>query len=270
MADDESTNTGADDSTDTSTNEDGQDTDGDLEDIEVNLEEIAGADETEDTDDSEQKENDPDTKPDEAEEESEVDEEEDAKSDSDEDSKEDDTPSKEEQKRANNVENARKRIAERQQREDAKNNAQQEYLDEADDDKDLALRQLQVDAYNNKIESNANKLQNGIDRSLANIDIFQNGTTEEKEELARRLEDFEGRYVKYDQNGDPVEVKADVYQYLQKEADSIRRLTSVGARKQAKDKGKVTARTTTAPSRTPKPAAKDPEMDAFDEEANKY
>ena len=262
MADDESTNTGADDSTDTSTNEDGQDTDGDLEDIEVNLEDITDTDETEDTDDSEQKEKDPDTKPDESEEESEADE--------DEDSKEDDTPSKEEQKRANNVENARKRIAERQQREDAKNNAQQEYLDEADDDKDLALRQLQVDAYNNKIESNTNKLQNGIDRSLANIDIFRDGTTEEKEELARRLEDFEGRYVKYDQNGDPVEVKADVYQYLQKEADSIRRLTSVGARKQAKDKGKVTARTTTAPSRTPKPAAKDPEMDAFDEEANKY
>jgi len=255
------------DEVDTSTNEEAQDTDTDLEDMEISFED---GEETEESDESEEEE--PASESDKEEEEESA---EDVESNDSKETEEEDTtseeqgPSEEEIKR-HNAEMAQRRIAEREARERLKEEAQKEYLEAAEDDKDLALRQLQIDAYNNKIESNSNKLQNGIDKAVANIDLFTKGSPEVKEELARSLDDFERMYVRYDQNGDPIEVKGDVFQYLQDKADSIKRLTGVGARQQIKDKSKTTARTQTPPSRAPKQPKSDPDIDAFDEEANRW
>ena len=186
----------------------------------------------------------------------------------DEESKEEVTPSKEEQKRLNDL-YAQRRIAEKQVKEEAKRQAQAEYLQSAEDDQQLAVRQLQIDAYNNRVQFNQDKLQSGIDRALANIDLFTKGTPEVKQELLRAVDDFERMNVKYDQNGDPVEVTGDVYQHLTERADSIRRLMDVGARQSAKDKSNAKTRTIVTPSKTPKQPKVDPDLDAFDEEVKR-
>lgn len=241
-------------SEDTSTNDETQDTDDfELEDIEVSEDDMK----LDDTDESEE------TEEEEATAESDEESEEESEADVDEESSEDNTQTELERQNAARVayqEREAKRRAEKAQ-------SQAEYLEGAEDDRDLALRQLQIDAYNNRIEGNTNKLQNGIDKAVASIDLFRDGSPEVKEELAKSLDDFEKMYIKRDQNGDPIEVAGDVYQYLQEKADSIRRLTGIGARQQKTDKANQKARTLTPPAKTPKAPAKDEALEAFDEEA---
>lgn len=260
----ETVDTGLSDVTDTSTNE-GSDPEADLLDIEITDDDLAAEDdaaETESTDEAA------------TESEEEV-EDESVEAVEEEKPKEEDTASEEEQRRRND-EFARQRIAEREakaqrdaQQAEAKRIQQEEYLQNAEDDRDLALRQLQIDAYNNRVETNASKLEIGIDRAVADIDIFRTGTDVEKEALARSLEDFEKMYVRRDSNGDAVEVHGDVYQYLKAKSDEIRLLTGVGARTENKAKAKTKARTDVVPTRAPKEPRKDPYLAAFEEEASR-
>lgn len=265
MADDESVQVSEDTSVseeaNTSTNEETPDTDVDLDDFELSDEEIeaaASTDETEEAEESETNET-ADTEPPETEEESVADEEQ----------TEATTPSDEETKR-HNAEMAQRRIAEREAREAAKREQQEKYLQDAEDAKDLALRQLQIDAYNNRVESVSNKLQNDLDKAVASIDLLTKGTPEQQEKLLRELDKFEALHVKRDANGDPIEVTGNLYQYLQEEAEAISKLTNVGARQETKAKNKAKARTDTLPTRAPKQAKVDPDIAAFDEEANRW
>lgn len=260
---------------DTSTNEETQDTEAeDLDNFILTDDMITAGDDTEESEVTEE------TEPaseetEEAEEEStsDVESEDSSEESSDEsetvESKEDGTPSEEEIK-AHNAEMARQRIAEREARERAKLEAQQEYLQSAEDEKDLALKQLQIDAYNNRVETNTNKLQLGIDRAVATIDLFTKGSPEVQEELANSLDDFERMYVQRDRNGDPIAVNGDVYQYLQAKAESIKRIQALGARQEAKAKSETKARTITPPVKTPKEPKVDPMIAAFDEEASRW
>lgn len=186
-----------------------------------------------------------------------------------EDTKEEDTTSEAERKK-HNAEMAQKRIAERQAREEQKRKQQEEYLSGAKDETDLALREVRLEAYLGKVERNNDKLESGIERAVADIDLFRTGSPEIKEELARSLEDFEQMYVMRDANGDPADVKGDVYQFLQAKADSIRRLTSVGARNQTRASANTKARTDAVPTRAPKEGKKDDVLDGFDEEASRW
>lgn len=260
----EAKDTGLSDATDTSTNE-GSDPEADLLDIEITDDDLAAEDdaaETESTDEAA------------TESEEEV-EDESVEVVEEEKPKEEDTASEEEQRRRND-EFARQRIAEREakaqrdaQQAEAKRIQQEEYLQNAEDDRDLALRQLQIDAYNNRVATNVSKLEIGMDRAVASIDLFQTGSEVEKEELIAELDNFERLHVKRDANGDPVEVTGDVYQYLQAKAERIRRLTSVGARTESKAKQQTKARTDIVPTRAPKEPRKDPYLSAFEEEANR-
>ncbi len=255
--------TSVNDEVDTSTNEDTEDTDDfdgpSFDDVEDDETEQDEAEEPAATETEEESESEGDVAKEEVE----------PESDAEEETAKEDTAAAEEQKRRND-EFARQRIAEKQAKLEAKRQQQAEYLQTAEDDQTLALRQLQIDAYNNRIEANENKLQSGIDRAVANIDLFTKGAPEVKEELLKAVDDFEKLYVKYDKNGDPLVVEGDVYQYLTERADSIRRLTDVGARQNAKDRTKATTRTITPPSQTPKQPKVDPDLDAFDEEANRW
>jgi hypothetical protein len=237
---------------DASTN-DAQDTDVDLEDIEVNLDE--GNDETEEleSDDSQRSEPEDESEEDVEEQETEPQEE----------SEEKPTNSDEERKRFN-AEMAQKRIAEREARQQQLQENQQRYLQDAEDEKDLALRQLQIDSYNNKVDFNRNKLETGIDKALANIDLFKNGSPEQKEFLASSLDDFEKMYVTYDEAGNPFEVKGDVELFLQERAEAARRLAGVGARNQNKAKSEQRTRTMTPPSKAPKEPKVDSDLADFD------
>lgn len=148
------------------------------------------------------------------------------------------------------------------------------YLKEANDDEDeLARRQLQVESYNiNKERAalNEEKIISGITKAKADIPLLSSTDPTVQEEIGNAVDDFEAMYVVKNEYGDVVEVKADVYQYLQRKADSISKLTGIGARQESQNKEKQKSRTMTAPSAKPKTGKSDPEMDAFDEEAKRY
>lgn len=254
----------------TSSSEETQDTEVSLEDDDFSFEDAAD----EDTEESEE------STDDEAATESDDEEAEESTEDvTDQETDEEDTASEDDTKSAAQ-EAFQKREAERKAKQDAQElleKQQQEYLEAADDDKDLALRQLQVDAYNNRVEGNLNKLENGIEKAVASIDLFQTGSIVVKRELANSLDDFEARFVVRDSNGQPVQIKidpatgqkADVYRFLQNKAESIRELTGDGARQQTTAKKSAKARTDTLPTRAPKQSKVDPDLAAFDDEASR-
>lgn len=241
--------------TETSPNEETQvDPEQALNDIEIDIDDLDDDDESDETEE------------DEAVTESDEEVAEESTDDAEEESNEEDKTSAEDRKRQND-EYAKQRIADREAREAEKQRQQEEYLQSAEDDTQLALRQLQIDAYNNKVTQNLSKLDSQMDRAVADIDLFRTGSNAVKEELAQSLEIFERLHVQRDQNGDPVNVKGDLYQYLQEKAESIRRLTGDGARQEVKDKQLTKAKTDTLPTRTPKEPKKDPYLAAFEEEA---
>lgn len=166
---------------------------------------------------------------------------------------------------------AERRLREAEQQKEAEN--LQRYLDEArDDEAELLRRQAQVQNYvldRERSQVLQDKLDVGINRAVAELGI-QNMDDATKQYLARRLDEFEqGRVVK-DQYGNIREVRGDVYQYIKEEMDSISQFRSVGAREQAKKKQTEKARTVKTPTRTPKEKPTDPDLDAFDEEANRW
>lgn len=256
---------------DTSTNEELQDTDVDLEDDDTSFddgdddtEEGAEASEDEIGDISEEDEAE-DTEPTEPEEESKEDEPE-----SEEETEAEEPEQSEEDVKKHNQEMAARRIADKQAKEEARIKAEAEYLNSAEDDTQLALRQLQIDAYNNKVEKNINTLENDMQKAVANIDLFQSGSPEVKEELLRRASDFEAKHVRFNEAGDPVQLTGNLYEYLQNEADSIKRILDTGARQEVKNKAKAKARTETLPTRAPKEPKIDPDLAAFDAEVAKW
>ena len=186
------------------------------------------------------------------------------------DEPEDTQLSDEEKRKQHNREMAEKRIQDKKLREQEILKQQKEYISEAEDDKDLALRQLQVDAYNNKIETNTNKLTNSFERAMNDFTIFKDPNPEIQAELDQALDTFQALYVTIDQYGNPADVRSDLYSYLKTKADSIQRLTQIGAKKESNAKTKSKANALVPPSRTPKEPKKDEAFDAFDEEANRW
>jgi hypothetical protein len=250
-----------------------------IENIEIDLDELKDDDES-DTDTKDEAATEPEeeveeeTKEDESEEPEDVEETQETEETEDE-TQEDKPLSKAEQKRLND-EYARRRIAEKQlkeEREARERDDLQRYLDEAQDDQEeLARRELQVEKYNldkEKAQIATEKLEIGLDRAISEIDLFRTGSDEVKEELANSLDDFERMYVSRDGNGNVVEVRADIHQYLKTKSESIRRLTGIGAQQEAKAKKVAKSRTDTPPTRTPKEPATDPYLEAFLEEANR-
>ncbi len=271
------------DEVDTSTNEETPDPEAELESAEDNFDsESDDSEDTEETDDS-----DADEPASDSEDTDDLEE-----SDEDEPDKEQpkETPADTEaERKRHNDEMAKKRIADREAREKAKHESQANWLDdgyqqaydkaikEGKDERDarydasqaLALRQVQVDAYNNRIQANTDRLRNNIDKAVATIDLFQKGTPAVKEKLAKALDYFEGMHVVRDKNGDPVEVTGDLYEFLRNEAEDIRQLLGEGAVQQQRSKKNAKSRTLPKPNRAPR-KSEDPMMDGFDEEADRW
>ena len=185
-----------------------------------------------------------------------------------------DTDPEAERKRFN-AEMAQRRIAEKKAREEAQEAKQaleaerlQRYLSEAEgDDELLAERQREVQTYQIQVERanlNAQRLELGIEKALAEIDLFKTGSQAIRDELLNSLDEFERYNVVKDQQGRPIEVKGDVYQHLVKKADSIRKLTQAGAVLEAETRNQAKARAITPPTRTPKAPKTNKDLDDFD------
>jgi hypothetical protein len=185
-----------------------------------------------------------------------------------------DTDPEAERKRFN-AEMAQRRIAEKKAREEAQEAKQaleaerlQRYLSEAEgDDELLAERQREVQTYQIQVERanlNAQRLELGIEKALAEIDLFKTGSQAIRDELLNSLDEFERYNVVKDNQGRPIEVKGDVYQHLVKKADSIRKLTQAGAVLEAETRNQAKARAITPPTRTPKAPKTNKDLDDFD------
>lgn len=186
-----------------------------------------------------------------------------------------DVPSKEEQKRLND-EAAKRRIAERKlrdEREARQKEQLQRYLDDAKGDEDeLAKRQLDVERFNlqeERIAFNTQRLERAIDQAAREIDLLRSPDPVVQNAFRKAIDAFEAMHVVKDKHGRPLEVKEDVYQFLKTEAESIRELTGIGAREQAKHKSNEKAKTVLRPSRTPKEKPVDPDFADFDEMAKR-
>lgn len=148
------------------------------------------------------------------------------------------------------------------------------YLKEAkDDEEELSRRQNQVESYNiNKQRAalNEDKVVAGITKAKADIALLSSTDPIVQEEIGNAVDDFEAMYIVKNEYGDIVEIKADIYQYLQSKADSISRLTGIGVRQESQNKAKQKSRAMTPPSAKPKESKSDPDMDSFDQEATRW
>lgn len=175
-----------------------------------------------------------------------------------------------EQKRFND-EMAKRRIAEKQLREERKQRELadiQRYLQEAEyDQEELARRETQVEQYHllkERAELNSQKLEVAFDRAVADIDLFKSPNPEVQAALDSAINDFAALYTTVDEQGNVLEVRGDIYQFLNNKADTIRKLTGVGARQEAQAKQNTKARTEPVPTRMPKEPKKDSDVSDFD------
>jgi len=150
----------------------------------------------------------------------------------------------------------------------------EQYLKEAqDDDAELKYREAEVQQHmmqRERVVMNTEKLEVQMDKAIGSIDLFRTGSPEVKEVLGSAIDEFVNSNVSTDEYGNPLEVRGDLYQHLQKKADEIRKLTGVGARQSSTAKAKTKARTQSVPTRAPREAKKDEGLSAFEEEAYRY
>jgi hypothetical protein len=248
----------------------------DLTDDDVNLEDVEASWDSEDDAESEPAEVEESTEDEDAEEESDTEVETTEEEDTTEEASEEveTKPDEESEKdiKAHNREMAQRRLAAKAEREAQIAKEQQDYVAEADtaDPLDIAVRQLQVTAYNNTVESNTNKLTNAYERAIQDFDILKNPSPEIQAEIDAAVDAFQAQFVQLDKYGNPVEVKGDLYTHLQTKADSIARLTGLKVKQQEQMKTKEKSKVLSTPTRAPKEPKRDPQLEAFDEEADRY
>ena len=272
--------TGLSEAVETLTNVDTPDTEVDIEDIVLSADDLTDNEETKETEETPDEEAATDSEEVEAEETTDS-----AESQKPEETKESVEEEQPTESSDDKAEKAREAFKEREARRKAEQTLKEErearekqdlerYLADAEDDADdFARREQAVGRYllqKERAALNEERLQIGLDKAVADIDLFKTGSPEVKEALAVAVDDFERMFVRKDDNGNLLEVNGDIYKFLNDKAESIRKLTEVGKRQQAKSKENARARTETVPTKPPKEAKKDPYLDAFQEEANHW
>ena len=190
------------------------------------------------------------------------------KDDSEEETETEETEEQDEQEESEDPKELARQAFQRRQEErqtrEAKAKAEQEkYIAEADDEQDEALRLLQVEAYNNRVDRVTNQLTSGYDRAVSSIDIFQNPKPAVQRMLYDAVDEFEARYVTIDANGNPTQVNGNIEEFLSKKADIIRDLTQSGARQERVAGAKSSAAVIPPPASKPKAPKVDPVMEGL-------
>lgn len=257
MAVEDTTSTDAENVVDTSVSEDTStvDDDGDLEDIEVDLADIQSEDdEEEQAEESEPEDTEATDEPSE-----------------DESNEEESEPSDEQKQAAHNKAMYDQRQQEKQARIDRVRSEQQAYIQDGAENADpleLAVRQVQVNQYNTTVEATTNRLTNSYERALTDFPVLKTSDPIVQAEIDQAIDAFQAMNVTIDGYGNPVDVRGDLYATLQAKADSIEKLTGLKVKQQESNKSKEKSKAMTVPSRAAKQAKVDPDMAAFDEEAD--
>jgi hypothetical protein len=175
----------------------------------------------------------------------------------------------EEQRKEHNRQMAEARLKAKAERDAQLAKDQAEYVAAADTDLERTVKQLEVNAYNTAIEANSSKLTTGYEKATQDFEILRDPNPAIQAEVDAAIDAFQAQHVVLDSMGNPLSVKGDLYAYLKIKADSIAKLTGIGAKRQQTSKAQEKSKTLTPPNRAPKKAKVDPDIAAFDEEASR-
>lgn len=168
--------------------------------------------------------------------------------------------------KARNAEYARARIAEREarrQQEAALLQAQQEYVGEAESAADKLVRQIEMERYNQAVQTNENRIMTEFERIKADPDmaILNNESKDFRPDLFQEFtEMFEKAYVQVDEWGNVVGVNASLYEKAKKWAGLWGKEAKVNQAKGHKTAQQNLAKSEPASSHK-KPTEKDPLME---------
>lgn len=131
------------------------------------------------------------------------------------------------------------------------------YIEEAgEDETERRLRTVEVQEYNRVIEHNENALVGEFERAKANPDL-QIFNPDNKEQFNPKLyekaiRDYNAGYITYDNNGNMVELKGSLYQYLTETAEIYQEAIKAGTFKQVRDQRKMKTAADTKPAAPPR------------------
>lgn len=168
-------------------------------------------------------------------------------------------------------EEARRRYEERQAaiqaRRERIRETGEEYVKAGDDEYDQRLRNMEVEAYANKVEANENTLIGEYDRVKANpeLQIFNPDSPEFNQRVYdKAMRDFSAGYIVTDQQGNFVEVKGSLFEHLKETADLLGSAVTSGKFQQVRDSKKNRSQADPKPAASPRDSGtKDPIMDVL-------
>jgi len=165
-------------------------------------------------------------------------------------------------------EEARRRYEERQaykaERAARVQNQTAEYTNEATDEYDQRLRNMEVQRYTELIENTENKLVNEFERAKSNpeLQIFNPDSQEfNQKAYDKALRDFNAGYVNYDANGNMVGLKGSLFEHLTETASLLKGAIKSGAIQQVRAGQRMRSSADVKPAASPKESAKDPILD---------
>lgn len=140
------------------------------------------------------------------------------------------------------------------------------YVEDATDEYDRRLRNMEVQRYADTIEHNENTLVTEFERAKANpeLQIFNPTSPEFNQRLYEKtLKDYNAGYLAYDENENLVQVKGSLYEHLQETADLYRGAVKHGQVQQVRDSRKTRSNADTKPAAQPKETVKDPILEVL-------
>lgn len=131
------------------------------------------------------------------------------------------------------------------------------------DQEQIAFKQQQQAFYQTTISTNVDRLSAQVDQART-IPIFQDMTPARERAFNDAIDEFLIKNVTTDALGNPLQVKGNLYDFLQTKASLIEDLRRDGAKQEKSDTAKQRAAVTPRPGGSPKPPKVDQDLADFD------
>lgn len=140
----------------------------------------------------------------------------------------------------------------------------QEFSDAVGGDQEqIAIKQQQQAFYQTTVSTNTDRLTAQIDQAK-NIPVFQNMNPTVERAFNDAIDEFLVKNVTVDALGNPLQVRGNLYDFLQTKASLIEDLTRIGAKQEKSNIAKQRAAVTPKPSGSPKTPKVDKDLADFD------
>lgn len=139
-----------------------------------------------------------------------------------------------------------------------------DYVTSADDDVDQRLRNMEVQAYNQLVSSNEDKLISEFERAVNSPELQMfNPDSDQFNQKAYdiALKNYHAGYIEYDTNGNMVSLKGSLYEHLKEQSDLLSSAVKTGAFQQVRATKKMKSEADIKPAAQPKEQPKDSILD---------